>query len=53
MGGMVRTLESQRIIREIAGLLSTFPQHSKQHPEECLPEAEAIYDAFLVADVRA
>ena len=45
---MIRTLESQRIIREMAGLLSTFGHHATEHPEECIPEAEAIYDAFFV-----
>ncbi len=45
---MIRTLESQRVIHEMAGLLSTFGHHASRHPEECIPEAEALYDAFMV-----
>ncbi len=42
-----RTLDSQRIIHEMAGLLSTFGHHARHRPEECIPEAEALYDAFF------
>ena len=34
---------------EIAGLLSTFPPHDKDHPSACLPQAEAILRAFREA----
>ena len=47
-----RTLDSQHIIREMAGLLSTFGHHARHHPEECIPEAEALYDAFFTAQAR-
>ena len=47
-----RTLESQRVIREMAGLLSTFGHHVQGHPEECIPEAEALYDALFTEQAR-
>lgn len=39
--------EIVEIIRVVAGLLSTFPKHANEHPEECLPEAEVAVKELL------
>ena len=39
----VRAFLAERVTVEIlAGLVSTFPKHSHEHPTECLPEARAV-----------
>jgi len=39
--------EIAEIARIVAGLLSTFPKHANEHPENCLPEAEAVTNEIL------
>jgi hypothetical protein len=34
------------LAHRIAGLLSTFPPHDREHPEECLPMAQAVVRAL-------
>jgi hypothetical protein len=42
---MPRTLEDQRVIRAMAGLISTLQfRPSSEHPEECIPIAEQLFD---------
>ena len=40
-----RRLEDQHVIQSMAGLISTLPfQPSAEHPEECIPIAEQLFD---------
>ena len=39
----VRAFLAERVtVEQVAGLLSTFPAHSAEHPFVCVPEAKAV-----------
>lgn len=45
-------LNRAQMVNVLAGLISTFPPHDKEHPEACLPIARALMDAFTISDPK-